>query len=75
MKLGSHLLICLLTVVSPALFAGEVHAANDKASPRLVPGDSQRGKAVFSSKGCATCHNLPGDPRTKIWPVLGDMQG
>jgi len=75
MKHGSLLLICLLTVVSPAQFAGEVHAANDNASLHLVPGDSQRGRAVFSSKGCATCHSLPGDPRTKIWPMLGDTKG
>jgi cytochrome c2 len=74
MKHGSLLLICLLVVVSPALIAGGVHAADDEAAPQLVPGNSRLGAALFFSKGCATCHSLPGDTRTKILPVLGDMQ-
>ncbi len=75
--LGSNRSLSLLGVLGLLLLVvatGKGCATERATAPYLLPGDSFSGMGVFSSKGCRTCHSLPGEPR-KLGPVLGGVPG
>ena len=67
-------LLCVFVLGLSTLFAEESagagrHKSDEQALAPLVPGDSQKGLAVFLDKRCTVCHSLPGEP-AKEGPVI-----